>query len=202
MNRLLATLVCWTLLGLVAQVCSAGVVRASELDTCQDRLHASPGRRPRRAAWASRRPISPRFRPRGRSRSPWVKGRGPQFPVERQLDPLLRLAQRPAGTGPSQAAGRGGQGRTRRAAGRPRPCRPAPCRRGKPSRPTPSTRSRWRSCTDSPDPRTCTAWEKRVRKRLDDASDIFEHHCRVRFEVVKVGHWDSDPADPLLRPMR
>ena len=48
--------------------------------------------------------------------------------------------------------------------------------------------------TDAPDPRTYTAWEKRVRKRLEDASDIFEHHCRVRFEVVKVDHWDSDPS--------
>ena len=48
--------------------------------------------------------------------------------------------------------------------------------------------------TDAPDPRTYTAWEKRVRKRLEDASDIFEHHCRVRFEVVRVDHWDSDPA--------
>ncbi|MGO9110762.1 MAG: matrixin family metalloprotease [Thermoguttaceae bacterium] len=48
--------------------------------------------------------------------------------------------------------------------------------------------------TDSADPHTQAVWEKRVRKRLAEASDIFEHHCRVRFEVVTVGHWVSDPA--------
>ena len=48
--------------------------------------------------------------------------------------------------------------------------------------------------TDSADPGIRAAWEKRVRKRLAEASDIFEHHCRVRFEVVAVGNWTSDPA--------
>jgi hypothetical protein len=48
--------------------------------------------------------------------------------------------------------------------------------------------------TDSADPRAQAAWEARVRKRLAEASDIFEHHCRVRFEVVTVGNWTSDPA--------
>lgn len=47
---------------------------------------------------------------------------------------------------------------------------------------------------DSADPRAQAAWEKRVRKRLSEASDIFEHHCRTRFEIVAVGHWTSDPA--------
>ena len=47
---------------------------------------------------------------------------------------------------------------------------------------------------DSADPGIQAAWEKRVRIRLAEASDIFEHHCRVRFEVVVVGHWPSDPA--------
>jgi hypothetical protein len=37
-------------------------------------------------------------------------------------------------------------------------------------------------------------WEKRIRKRLDDASDIFEHHCRVRFKIVSVGTWTADKA--------
>jgi hypothetical protein len=48
--------------------------------------------------------------------------------------------------------------------------------------------------TDSTDPRAQAVWEKRVRNRLAEASDIFEHHCRVRFEVVSVGKWVSDPA--------
>ncbi len=47
---------------------------------------------------------------------------------------------------------------------------------------------------DSPDPRLQAAWEKRVRKRFAEASDIFEHHCRVRFEIIAVGHWASNPA--------
>ena len=47
---------------------------------------------------------------------------------------------------------------------------------------------------DTADLRTRDAWEKKLRKRLDDASDIFEHHCHVRFEVVAVGVWQSDPA--------
>ncbi len=47
---------------------------------------------------------------------------------------------------------------------------------------------------DSADPRTQAIWEKRVRKRLAETSDIFEHHCHVRFEIVKVGTWVSDPA--------
>ena len=44
---------------------------------------------------------------------------------------------------------------------------------------------------DFTDPHTEALWAKRIRKRLDEASDIFEHHCRVRFEIVKTGHWDS-----------
>jgi hypothetical protein len=47
---------------------------------------------------------------------------------------------------------------------------------------------------DSDNPRVQAAWEKRVRKRLAEASDIFEHHCRARFEVAAVGHWTSDPS--------
>jgi hypothetical protein len=47
---------------------------------------------------------------------------------------------------------------------------------------------------DSADPRVQALWERRVRKRLAEASDIFEHHCRVRFEIVKVDNWASNPA--------
>ncbi len=45
---------------------------------------------------------------------------------------------------------------------------------------------------DADDPRQQSIWEKKLRKRLEDASDIFEHHCRVRFEVVACGTWPSD----------
>ena len=47
---------------------------------------------------------------------------------------------------------------------------------------------------DRADLRSREVWEKKLRKRLDDCSDIFEHHCRVRFEVVSVGIWQSNPA--------
>ena len=47
---------------------------------------------------------------------------------------------------------------------------------------------------DSDDLRVQAAWEKRVRKRFAETSDIFEHHCRVRFDIISVGHWSSDPA--------
>ena len=62
------------------------------------------------------------------------------------------------------------------------------------SRPRASTRSRWQSSPIPPTRGIRAAWEKRVRKRLAEASDIFEHHCRVRFEIVAVGNWTSDPA--------
>ena len=48
--------------------------------------------------------------------------------------------------------------------------------------------------TDAADPGVRAAWEKRVRKRLEETSDIFEHHCRVRFEAVTVGSWASDAS--------
>jgi hypothetical protein len=47
---------------------------------------------------------------------------------------------------------------------------------------------------DTADMRSRAVWEKKLRKRLDDCSDIMEHHCRVRFDVVWVGTWKSDPG--------
>jgi hypothetical protein len=48
--------------------------------------------------------------------------------------------------------------------------------------------------TDDDEPTVRRIWEARLRKRLQAASDIFERHCRVRFEVVAVGTWSSDNA--------
>ena len=45
---------------------------------------------------------------------------------------------------------------------------------------------------DDHEPRVQEVWEKRIRHRLAEASDIFEHYCRVRFQVVAVGSWSSD----------
>jgi hypothetical protein len=47
---------------------------------------------------------------------------------------------------------------------------------------------------DEDEPTVQRIWEARFRKRLDEASDIFEQACRVRFKVVSVGTWESDNA--------
>jgi len=46
--------------------------------------------------------------------------------------------------------------------------------------------------TDDDEPRVRRLWEKLLRQRVQKASGVFEHHCRVRFEVVAVGTWQSD----------
>ncbi|MBN2474354.1 MAG: hypothetical protein JXB62_07085 [Pirellulales bacterium] len=45
---------------------------------------------------------------------------------------------------------------------------------------------------DDDEPAVQRLWEKRLRDRLAAASEIFEQHCRVGFEVVAVGTWESD----------
>lgn len=44
---------------------------------------------------------------------------------------------------------------------------------------------------DEDEPAQQRVWEKRLRDRLAEASDVFERHCRVRFEAVAVGTWVS-----------
>jgi len=48
---------------------------------------------------------------------------------------------------------------------------------------------------DDHEPMAQAAWEKKIRARLAEASQIFEHHCRVHFEPVAVGAWPIDPAE-------
>jgi len=45
---------------------------------------------------------------------------------------------------------------------------------------------------DDEEPFVRKRWEARLRSRVERASDILEHHCRVRFEVVAADTWDSD----------
>jgi hypothetical protein len=45
---------------------------------------------------------------------------------------------------------------------------------------------------DDQEQRLRQVWEKKIRARLAAASDIFEHHCRVRLQVVAVGDWVSE----------
>jgi hypothetical protein len=46
---------------------------------------------------------------------------------------------------------------------------------------------------DQAEPSVQQVWEKRLRKRIGEASDILERHCRVRLKVAEVGTWESDP---------
>ena len=45
---------------------------------------------------------------------------------------------------------------------------------------------------DEDEPAVARLWQKRLRDRLAAASKVFELYCRVRFEVVAVGRWNSD----------
>ena len=45
---------------------------------------------------------------------------------------------------------------------------------------------------DEEEPLVQRKWEPRLRERLQVASRILEEHCRVRFEVVQAGVWQSD----------
>ena len=45
---------------------------------------------------------------------------------------------------------------------------------------------------DDDEPAVRQAWERRLKDRLAEASDVFERHCRIRFEPVAVGTWGSD----------
>ncbi len=50
---------------------------------------------------------------------------------------------------------------------------------------------------DQAEPNVQQVWEKRLRRRIDDASDILQRYCRVRLEVVEVGTWESN--DKLMK---
>jgi len=45
---------------------------------------------------------------------------------------------------------------------------------------------------DDGEPTVQQVWEKRLRDRLKEASDIIQRHCRIRLEVVAVDTWVSD----------
>ena len=53
---------------------------------------------------------------------------------------------------------------------------------------------------DEKEPRVRRLWEKEYRERLAAASAVFEHCCRIRFQVVAVETWNSgDNAHNFLR---
>jgi hypothetical protein len=46
-------------------------------------------------------------------------------------------------------------------------------------------------------------WEKKLRRRVEEASEILERHCRVRLEVEGVGEWKSSvETKPLMEMLR
>ncbi len=45
---------------------------------------------------------------------------------------------------------------------------------------------------DDDERRSRPQWESVLRKRIESASKVFERTCRIRFEVVAVGTWESD----------
>ena len=47
---------------------------------------------------------------------------------------------------------------------------------------------------DDDQPMLQKVWEKELRERIEAASDVFERHCGVRFEVKAVDTWVSDNA--------
>ena len=49
-----------------------------------------------------------------------------------------------------------------------------------------------RILVDEEEPLVQERWEPRLRERVQAASEIFEQHCGVRFEVVEAGEWQSD----------
>jgi len=71
---------------------------------------------------------------------------------------------------------------------------PGPARAAQPRLPTGIYKIPVAILYDADDPRVHPAWEKKIRQRFAETSDIFEHHCRVRFEIVSVGRWTSDPS--------
>jgi hypothetical protein len=51
-----------------------------------------------------------------------------------------------------------------------------------------------RVLVDEEEPGRQALWERRLRRRVEAASAILEKHCRVGFQVVAVGKWNSDNA--------
>jgi hypothetical protein len=45
---------------------------------------------------------------------------------------------------------------------------------------------------DEEEPGRQITWERRLRRRVEAASDILEKHCRINLRVVAVGEWNSD----------
>jgi hypothetical protein len=51
---------------------------------------------------------------------------------------------------------------------------------------------------DQAEPTVQKVWEKRLRRRVQEASAILEQQCRVRLEVIEAGTWESDKTQTKL----
>lgn len=56
----------------------------------------------------------------------------------------------------------------------------------------PTVRIPVKLCVDENEPSRRDHWEPKLRKRLAAASQLFEHHCGIRFDAAAVGTWRSD----------
>lgn len=54
---------------------------------------------------------------------------------------------------------------------------------------------------DQAEPTVQAIWEKRLRRRIAETSDLLENCCRVRLEVVEVGTWESEAKGAKLGEM-
>ncbi len=54
---------------------------------------------------------------------------------------------------------------------------------------------------DQAEPTVQKVWEKRLRQRVADASDILERCCRIQLDVIEVGTWQSDDKLTKLRDL-
>ncbi len=55
---------------------------------------------------------------------------------------------------------------------------------------------------DDTDPENRQGYEARLRERVRAASEVFEAHCRMRFDVVAFETWTSTPTDDFLAAAR
>ncbi len=197
MNRFFVPLVCWTLAGLFAQVSSAGVVVLQNWTSVKIdyALRRADGQESRQsiaptdiASFPTTGPVMVTLGEGAAARSFQLNVNSIHYFGIRNGAPELVHLKLPGVEDKPEVAG---------LPARSLPAGAAPAGAAPPGQAQPDDsvyKIPVAIYTDAPDPRTYTAWEKRVRKRLEDASDIFEHHCRVRFEVVRVDHWDSDPS--------
>ena len=207
MNRIFVTITCWTLLGLAARAGCAGVVVLQNWTPVKIdyTLRQADGQESRQsivptdiASVPTTGPIMVTLGEGPAARSYPLKVNSIHYFGMRNGQPELIDRKLPGVDGTAEAAAQpAGQAAQPAGQAAQPPVRTLPPGKAPPGKTQPAEgiyKIPVAILTDSVDPAYRAAWEKRVRKRLAEASDIFAHHCRVRFEVVAVGNWVTDPA--------